>query len=99
MFDTVKGLRLPGCDQDAIEFMCREAIPTVYELEHNGVPFSRLDDGKIYQRAFGGQSQNFGGHRPLVPAPRPTAPDMRFCMRCISRTCVPAPISSMSISR
>ncbi len=60
MFDTVKGSDYLG-DQDAIEFMCREAIPTVYELEHNGVPFSRLDDGRIYQRAFGGQSQNFGG--------------------------------------
>ncbi|MCU0766473.1 MAG: succinate dehydrogenase flavoprotein subunit [Gammaproteobacteria bacterium] len=60
MFDTVKGSDYLG-DQDAIEFMCREAIPTVYELEHDGVPFSRLDNGKIYQRAFGGQSQNFGG--------------------------------------
>lgn len=60
MFDTVKGSDYLG-DQDAIEFMCREAIDTVYELEHNGVPFSRLDNGKIYQRAFGGQSQNFGG--------------------------------------
>ena len=60
MFDTVKGSDYLG-DQDAIEFMCREAIPTVYELEHNGVPFSRLDNGKIYQRAFGGQSQHFGG--------------------------------------
>ncbi len=60
MFDTVKGSDWLG-DQDAIEYMCREAIPTVYELEHNGVPFSRLDNGKIYQRAFGGQSQNFGG--------------------------------------
>jgi len=60
MFDTVKGSDYLG-DQDAIEYMCREAIPTVYELEHNGVPFSRLDNGKIYQRAFGGQSQNFGG--------------------------------------
>ncbi|MBK1694903.1 succinate dehydrogenase flavoprotein subunit [Chromatium weissei] len=60
MFDTVKGSDYLG-DQDAIEFMCREAIPTVYELEHAGVPFSRLADGKIYQRAFGGQSQNFGG--------------------------------------
>ena len=60
MFDTVKGSDYLG-DQDAIEFMCREAIPTVYELEHAGVPFSRLDNGKIYQRAFGGQSQNFGG--------------------------------------
>lgn len=60
MFDTVKGSDYLG-DQDAIETMCREAIPTVYELEHAGVPFSRLDDGKIYQRAFGGQSQDFGG--------------------------------------
>ncbi|MGD8908106.1 MAG: succinate dehydrogenase flavoprotein subunit [Chromatiales bacterium] len=60
MFDTVKGSDYLG-DQDAIEYMCREAIPTVYELEHNGVPFSRLANGKIYQRAFGGQSQNFGG--------------------------------------
>ena len=60
MFDTVKGSDYLG-DQDAIEFMCREAIPTVYELEHAGVPFSRVDNGKIYQRPFGGQSQNFGG--------------------------------------
>ncbi len=60
MFDTVKGSDYLG-DQDAIEYMCREAIPTVYELEHAGVPFSRLDNGKIYQRAFGGQSQEFGG--------------------------------------
>ncbi len=59
MFDTVKGSDYLG-DQDAIEFMCREAIPTVYELEHNGVPFSRLDSGKIYQRPFGGQSRDFG---------------------------------------
>ncbi|MCG7918780.1 MAG: FAD-dependent oxidoreductase, partial [Candidatus Thiodiazotropha taylori] len=49
MFDTVKGSDYLG-DQDAIEYMCREAIPTVYELEHNGVPFSRLPNGKIYQR-------------------------------------------------
>ncbi|MBK5968317.1 MULTISPECIES: succinate dehydrogenase flavoprotein subunit [Thiorhodovibrio] len=60
MFDTVKGSDYLG-DQDAIETMCREAIPTVYELEHAGVPFSRLDNGKIYQRAFGGMTQNFGG--------------------------------------
>ena len=59
MFDTVKGSDYLG-DQDAIEFMCREAIPTVYELEHNGVPFSRLENGRIYQRPFGGQSRHFG---------------------------------------
>lgn len=59
MYDTIKGSDYLG-DQDAIEFMCQEAAHTVRELEHFGVPFSRLDDGKIYQRAFGGQSQNFG---------------------------------------
>jgi len=64
MYDTIKGSDWLG-DQDAIEFMCREAIPTVYELEHNGVPFSRFDNGKIYQRAFGGQSRNFGGEQAM----------------------------------
>jgi succinate dehydrogenase / fumarate reductase flavoprotein subunit len=59
MFDTVKGSDYLG-DQDAIEYMCRIAPQVVYELEHAGVPFSRLDNGRIYQRAFGGQSQNFG---------------------------------------
>jgi succinate dehydrogenase / fumarate reductase, flavoprotein subunit len=60
MFDTVKGSDYLG-DQDAIEYMCRAAPRVVYELEHLGVPFSRLDNGKIYQRAFGGQSRDFGG--------------------------------------
>lgn len=60
MFDTVKGSDYLG-DQDAIEYMCRAAPRIVYELEHMGVPFSRKDDGRIYQRPFGGQSQNFGG--------------------------------------
>lgn len=60
MFDTVKGSDYLG-DQDAIEYMCRAAPKAVYELEHFGVPFSRLDNGRIYQRAFGGQSQDFGG--------------------------------------
>jgi succinate dehydrogenase / fumarate reductase flavoprotein subunit len=62
MFDTVKGSDYLG-DQDAIEFMCREAASSVYELEHMGLPFSRLDNGKIYQRAFGGQSKHFGGEQ------------------------------------
>jgi succinate dehydrogenase flavoprotein subunit len=62
MFDTVKGSDYLG-DQDAIEYMCRAAPKAVYELEHFGVPFSRLDNGKIYQRAFGGQSQDFGGEQ------------------------------------
>ncbi len=59
MFDTVKGSDWLG-DQDAIEYMCREAIPAVYELEHFGVPFSRTTDGLIYQRPFGGHMRNFG---------------------------------------
>jgi succinate dehydrogenase / fumarate reductase flavoprotein subunit len=62
MFDTVKGSDYLG-DQDAIEYMCRAAPKAVYELEHFGVPFSRLDDGRIYQRQFGGQSMNFGGEQ------------------------------------
>jgi succinate dehydrogenase / fumarate reductase flavoprotein subunit len=60
MYDTVKGSDYLG-DQDSIEYMCRNAPQVVYELEHSGVPFSRLETGQIYQRAFGGQSQNFGG--------------------------------------
>lgn len=59
MYDTVKGSDWLG-DQDAIHYMCREAVDTVYELENMGVPFSRTDDGKIYQRAFGGQSIDYG---------------------------------------
>ncbi len=59
MYDTVKGSDWLG-DQDAIEYMCREAIPAVIELEHYGVPFSRTEDGKIYQRAFGGMTTHFG---------------------------------------
>ena len=59
MYDTVKGSDWLG-DQDAIEYMCKEAIPSVIELEHYGVPFSRTRNGKIYQRAFGGMSKNYG---------------------------------------
>ncbi len=59
MYDTVKGSDWLG-DQDAIEYLVREAPAAVYELEHWGVPFSRTDEGKIYQRAFGGMTRNFG---------------------------------------
>ena len=59
MFDTVKGSDYIG-DQDCIEYMCRNAREVVYELEHMGLPFSRLENGKIYQRPFGGQSKDFG---------------------------------------
>ncbi|MBV8592020.1 MAG: succinate dehydrogenase flavoprotein subunit [Acetobacteraceae bacterium] len=67
MYDTVKGSDWLG-DQDAIEYMCREAIPAVYELEHYGVPFSRTEDGRIYQRPFGGHMVQYG-----------KAPAMRAC--------------------
>jgi len=59
MYDTVKGSDWLG-DQDAIEFMCKEAPGAVIELEHYGVPFSRTDDGRIYQRPFGGMTTHFG---------------------------------------
>jgi len=59
MFDTVKGSDYLG-DQDCIEYMCQVGPEVIYELEHMGLPFSRMDNGKIYQRPFGGQSKNFG---------------------------------------
>ncbi|MCX8004991.1 MAG: succinate dehydrogenase flavoprotein subunit [Burkholderiaceae bacterium] len=68
MFDTVKGSDYLG-DQDAIEFMCRQAPQVVYELEHFGMPFDRNPDGTIYQRPFGGHSANFGEK----PVPRACA--------------------------
>ncbi len=63
MYDTVKGSDWLG-DQDAIEYLVREAPQAVYELEHAGVPFSRTDEGKIYQRPFGGMMQNMGAGPP-----------------------------------
>tara|TARA_B100001750_G_scaffold37883_1_gene27289 strand:+ start:397 stop:2190 length:1794 start_codon:yes stop_codon:yes gene_type:complete len=59
MFDTVKGSDYIG-DQDAIEYMCNEGPKAVFELEHMGMPFSRTEEGRIYQRPFGGQSKNYG---------------------------------------
>src|SRR5664279_2643814 len=58
-YDTIKGSDWLG-DQDAIEYMCKNAIPSVIELEHYGVPFSRTPEGKIYQRPFGGHTINHG---------------------------------------
>jgi succinate dehydrogenase / fumarate reductase flavoprotein subunit len=68
MYDTVKGSDYLG-DQDAIEFMCRKAAEVVYELEHFGMPFDRLDNGRIYQRPFGGHMQEYGRN----PVPRACA--------------------------
>ncbi len=58
-YDTIKGSDWLG-DQDAIQYMCREAIPAIIELEHQGVPFSRTEEGKIYQRPFGGMTTHYG---------------------------------------
>jgi succinate dehydrogenase / fumarate reductase, flavoprotein subunit len=72
MYDTVKGSDWLG-DQDAIEFMCKEAPGAVIELEHYGVPFSRTEDGRIYQRPFGGMTTRFGkgiAHRTCAAADR-----------------------------
>lgn len=72
MYDTIKGADFLG-DQDSIEYMCSVAPEVVYELEHMGMPFSRLDNGRIYQRAFGGQTKHYGGelvHRTCAAADR-----------------------------
>lgn len=62
MYDTVKGSDYIG-DQDCIEYMCKTGPEVVFELEHMGLPFSRTETGRIYQRPFGGQSKNFGGEQ------------------------------------
>ena len=80
MYDTIKGSDWLG-DQDAIEYMCKEAIPAIYELEHQGVPFSRTAEGKIYQRPFGGMTTKFGEGT----APRLIVQVTRFCTRFISK--------------
>lgn len=72
MYDTVVGSDFLG-DQDAIEYMCKNAPESIYELEHMGLPFSRLDNGKIYQRAFGGATLDYGkqqAHRTCCAADR-----------------------------
>jgi succinate dehydrogenase / fumarate reductase flavoprotein subunit len=72
MYDTIKGSDWLG-DQDAIEYMVREAVPAIIELEHYGVPFSRTEEGKIYQRPFGGMTTEFGkgiAHRTCAAADR-----------------------------
>jgi len=89
MYDTIKGSDWLG-DQDAIEYMCREAIPAVIELEHYGVPFSRTDDGRIYQRPFGGMTTNYGEGIALRT---------RSCTRSTSSRCASTPSSSSNTSR
>jgi succinate dehydrogenase / fumarate reductase flavoprotein subunit len=67
MYDTVKGSDYLG-DQDAIEYMCRRAVECVVELEHMGMPFDRLENGKIYQRPFGGHTQDYGSPKMAMRA-------------------------------
>jgi succinate dehydrogenase / fumarate reductase flavoprotein subunit len=82
MYDTVKGSDWLG-DQDAIEYMVPQRAGAVYELEHWGVPFSRTEDGKIYQRPFGGMTTQLRqGPSRSAPAPPPTAPATPCCTRC-----------------
>lgn len=96
MYDTVKGSDYIG-DQDAIEYMCQEGPAAVFELDHMGLPFSRTETGRIYQRPFGGQSRtSVKVARPPVPVPLPTVPVTRCCTPCTRATSKPVPPSSTS---
>jgi succinate dehydrogenase / fumarate reductase flavoprotein subunit len=88
MYDTVKGSDWLG-DQDAMEYLPAKAPKAVYELEHYGVPFSRTEDGKIYQRPFGGHMTRITARarRCSAPAPRPTAPATPSCTRSMASRC------------
>ena len=100
MFDTVRGSDWLG-DQDAIEYLCREAVPAVIELEHFGVPFSRTEAGTIYQRRFGGHTTEYakGDMATTGPAPPRTAPATRSCTRSTSSASSTRRVSLSSISR
>jgi succinate dehydrogenase/fumarate reductase flavoprotein subunit len=98
MYDTVKGADWLG-DQDAIEYMCRHANAAVYELEHYGVPFSRTEDGHVYQRPFGGMTTEYGeARRRSAPPPPPTAPPPMRCTRSTASRSSTRRSSSSSIS-
>jgi succinate dehydrogenase / fumarate reductase flavoprotein subunit len=99
MYDTVKGADWLG-DQDTIEYMCRNAPAAVYELEHWGLPFSRREeDGKIYQRPFGGMTTHYGKGTAQRTCAAATAPATPCCTRCTGRRCATPRNSSSSISR
>jgi succinate dehydrogenase / fumarate reductase flavoprotein subunit len=95
MYDTVKGFDWLG-NQDAIEYMCREwCRPVVLELEHYGVPFSRTEDGRIYQRPFGGRT--IGCSKQM--AQRTCAVADRTCVGSTSNASIAIPSSSSNMSR
>ena len=100
MYDTVKGSDWLG-DQDAIEYMCRNAIPAVIELEHFGVPFSRTEAGPDLSAAVRRPHEGIRRRRtrPTAPAPPPTAPATRSSTRSTSNRCATTPSSLSSISR
>ena len=101
MYDTVKGSDWLG-DQDAIEYMCRNAIPAVIELEHFGVPFSRTEDGRIYQRPFGGHMMELRRGRPArarLRRRRPHRPrDHPHALPAMRCATTPSSLSSISRS-
>lgn len=85
MYDTIKGSDYLG-DQDAIEFMCKNAAEAIYELEHFGMPFDRLENGKIFQRPFGGMSKKYGLNRLRALVQSLTEQVTPCCIRSISAT-------------
>src|SRR3546814_12875898 len=87
MYDTVKGSDWLG-EQDAIEYLCREAPAAVYELEHAGVPFSHTEEGTIYQRPFGGMMQNMGEGPPAQRTCAATIAGDRSEERRVEKECV-----------
>ena len=96
MYDTVKGSDYIG-DQDAIEYMCSVGPEAIFELEHMGLPFSRTEEGRIYQRPFGGQSKNFGEGGQAARLARPLiAPGTHCCIRCTRTILKMRPCSLMS---
>ena len=98
MYDTVKGSDWLG-DTDAMEYLAREAPKAVYELEHYGVPFSRTEEGTIYQRPFGGHTTEFGEGPPVQRTARPpTGPATPSCTRSTGRASSRRPSSTSSIS-
>ena len=98
MYDTVKGSDYLG-DQDAIEFMCREAPAAVYELEHMGLPFSRLPDGGFISGLSAVCRKTSAARKRRALAPRPIAPDTRCCTLCISKISKRGRIFLTSFSR
>ena len=94
-YDTIKGSDWLG-DQDAIEYMCREAPKVVYELEHMGMPFDRNADGTIYQRPFGGHTANYGEKRYNVRVRQLTVQVMHYCIPYIKKILSKAQSSLLS---